>query len=93
MVARLIRVLSFLAAFGCASASDRIDPHAPGDRCLYSCPEGMACAGTFFGRGRTKPGQCGLTPGRCMATADCRPRELCIRPGPSVGVCKPENLL
>ena len=78
-------------AVGCAS--ERLDPHTPGDRCLYSCPDGMTCAGTTFPRGHANPGRCQLAPNRCMVTADCRPRERCSRPGPGIGVCDPESLL
>jgi hypothetical protein len=78
-------------ALGCAS--ERLDPHAPQERCLYSCPDGMACAGTTFPRGRAVPGRCQLSPHRCMVIDDCRPRERCIRPGETVGVCKTEELL
>lgn len=81
-----------IALAGCAS--ERIDPHSPGDRCLYSCPDEMVCAGTTFPRGRhPNPGHCQLAADRCMVASDCRPRERCIRPGPAVGVCQPEGLL
>ena len=76
---------------GCAS--QRVDPHTPGDRCLYSCPDGMTCAGTTFPRGHANPGRCQLVPNRCMTADDCRPRERCIRPGEAIGVCKSEGLL
>ncbi len=76
---------------GCAS--ERLDPHTPGDRCLYSCPDGMTCVGTTFPRGHATPGRCQLAPNRCVVTADCRPREHCTRPGTGVGVCDPEGLL
>ena len=88
---KLARMIALATALGCAS--QRIDPHSPGDRCLYSCPEGMSCAGTLFGQGRTTPGRCQLTHGRCMVTADCRPREQCVRAGQTVGVCRPDGLL
>ena len=78
-------------ALGCAS--QRLDPHAQQDRCLYSCPDGMICVGTTFQRSRANPGQCQLAPNRCMVVGDCRPREQCIRPGKRVGVCDPEGLL
>lgn len=78
-------------AIGCAA--ERLDPHAPGDRCLYSCPDGMSCAGTTFPRGRANPGRCELAPSRCMVTADCRARERCLRPGQAVGVCSTDGLL
>ena len=84
-------VALFLLA-GCAS--QRIDPHTPGDRCLYGCPDEMICAGTTFPRGRQpEPGHCQLAPNRCLAAGDCRPRERCVRPGEAVGVCQPEGLL
>ncbi|HTB56882.1 MAG TPA: hypothetical protein VLC06_03365 [Polyangia bacterium] len=78
-------------ALGCAS--QRLDPHAPQDRCLYSCPDGLVCAGTTFPRGHANPGQCQLAPNRCMAAGDCRPRERCARSGESVGVCTSDTLL
>jgi len=79
-------------AAGCAS--ERIDPHTPGDRCVYACPDGMTCAGTSFPRGRApNPGHCQLAPKRCRVTADCRPREHCTRAEPGIGVCTPEALL
>ena len=79
------------AAIGCAS--QRIDPHTPGDRCLYSCPDGMTCAGTTFQRARANPGRCELVPNRCLVSADCRSREACIRPGQEIGVCRSPGLL
>ena len=78
-------------AIGCAS--ERLDQRAPTDRCLYSCPDGMTCAGTVFLRGHTNPGRCELSPNRCLITADCRPREHCNRPGTGIGVCEPSSLL
>ena len=84
-------LVALAVALSCAS--QRIDPHTPGDRCLYSCPDGMICAGTTFPRGHANPGQCQLVPNRCMVVSDCRPRERCIRPGEAVGVCNPEGLL
>jgi hypothetical protein len=86
------RIVALAAVLGCTN-QQRIDPHTPGDRCLYSCPEGMVCEGTTFARGRSNPGLCRLAPRRCVAPTDCRPRELCVRPGPAIGVCQPESLL
>jgi hypothetical protein len=70
-----------------------VDPHVPGDRCVYTCPDGMTCVGTTLVRRRANPGACQLTQNRCMAITDCRPREVCIRPSPAVGQCHPEGLL
>ncbi|HEX3904044.1 MAG TPA: hypothetical protein VH853_14485 [Polyangia bacterium] len=84
--------LSVLAmTSGCAA--QRVDPRLPGDRCLYSCPDGMTCTGTTYARGHANPGQCQLVPHRCLVGADCRPREQCVRPGEAVGVCNPQGLL
>jgi hypothetical protein len=85
------RVWLLALAIGCAE--QRVDPHTPGDRCLYTCPDGMTCVGTTYSRSRAHPGACQLAPSRCMAAADCRPRERCIRPGPAVGLCSPDGLL
>src|ERR1700754_2189320 len=85
-------VVPSFVAVGCAS--ERIDPHSPGDRCLYACPDQMTCAGTTFPRGRQpNPGHCQLAANRCMVAGDCRPRERCIRPGEALGVCRPDGLL
>ena len=85
-------LLILLAALGCAS--QRVDdPHTPGDRCLYSCPDGMSCVGTTFSRGHANPGLCQLVPNRCTVTADCRSRERCLRSGQEIGVCRPDGLL
>ena len=86
-----VRRLWFMILLGCAA--QRVDPHAPNDRCLYTCPDGMTCAGTTFTKGRSNPGQCQLVVNRCMTSDDCHPRESCLRAGDAVGVCKPQNLL
>ena len=91
MVPRRLGLVIMALALGCAAA--RVAPRAPQDRCLYSCPDGMLCAGTTFPRGHANPGQCQLTANRCMIAGDCRPRERCVRPGEAVGVCDPEGLL
>lgn len=91
MVAFRQLLVGMAIAIGCAS--ERLDPHAPQDRCLYSCPDGMICAGTTFQRGRANPGRCLLVPNRCMVVSDCRPREQCIRSSGTIGVCNPESLL
>ena len=92
MAANALCLVGLLMAMGCAA--ERVDPHTPGDRCLYTCPDEMLCAGTTFARGRQAiPGHCQLAPNRCLAADDCRPREQCIRPGPAVGVCHPDGLL
>jgi len=85
MAPNLLWLVVLAMVIGCTF--DRIDPHTPGDRCLYSCPEGMVCSGTTFGRSRANPGRCQLTPHRCMVVGDCRPREKCIRPTEGVGLC------
>jgi hypothetical protein len=82
-------LLALLVTLGCAA--DRVDPHLPGDRCLYGCPDGLTCAGTTFPRGHANPGRCQLAPNRCLTDGDCRPRERCTRP--DIGVCLPPNLL
>jgi len=85
-------VVALVTASACAV--QKVDPHVPGDRCLYTCPDGMTCVGTTYRRGRAAiPGACQLTPNRCVATTDRRPRERCIRPGRDVGVCRPDGLL
>jgi len=80
-------VLGLAALLGGGCASQRIDPHTAGDRCLYSCPEGLTCVGTTYGRGRALPGQCQVTAGRCLADRDCHARERCARSGEATGVC------
>jgi hypothetical protein len=91
-VARGARWLAVLVmGWGCAA--QRVDPHSLNDQCLYSCPDGLTCAGTTFPRGHANPGRCQLVQGRCVVTADCRAHERCIRPGEAVGVCHPEGLL
>jgi len=91
MAATRVWLIALAIAIGCAA--QQVDPHTPGDRCLYSCPDGMTCVGTTFARSRANPGICQLVQSRCMATTDCRPRERCVRPGASVGVCNPDGLL
>jgi hypothetical protein len=88
-VGRLAAIVVFVGSAACAS-TERIDPHGPGDHCLYSCPNGMRCAGTVFRRG-TAPlyGQCELEPHRCVAVADCLGGEACARFGAEVGICQP----
>src|SRR3569623_2978214 len=80
-------VLALMAFLGCAS--QQIDPHTPGERCLYSCPDGMTCLGTVVARGRALPGQCQLRSHRCQGDGDCRGSERCARPGAAIGVCTP----
>jgi hypothetical protein len=87
----LASVVALATLLGCAS--QQIDPHNPGDRCLYTCPDGMACAGTTFQRARANPGRCELAPERCLATTDCRAHEDCVRAGEATGVCRPRGLL
>src|SRR6516165_9949294 len=84
-------VIVLVLAVSCAL--QRVDPHSPGDRCLYSCPDGMICTGTTFPRGRANPGNCQLAQNRCVVTSDCRPRERCLRPGPAIGMCEAGALL
>ena len=81
-------LLAVAAILGCASQQP-VDPHAPGDRCLYSCPDGMTCVGTTYQRGRATPGQCQLAKNRCQVDGDCRARERCSRAGANTGVCQP----
>lgn len=88
-------LLTWLALLGLASgcASQKVDPHTVGDHCLYTCPDGLTCLGTTFPRGTAKPGRCELRAERCLASADCRSGEHCVRPGDVVGVCQSEGLL
>jgi hypothetical protein len=82
-------LFEFLSCIACAS-TERIDPHNPGDHCLYSCPGGMRCAGTVFRRGTTPVyGQCELEPHRCVSTTDCVGGEACARFGSEIGLCRP----
>jgi hypothetical protein len=80
-----------MGVIGCAA--QRVDPHSPGDHCLYSCPDGMVCVGTTYQRSRANPGRCELAPNRCLVSTDCRPREACVRPGQATGLCEPPGLL
>ncbi len=86
MAARLIAALLLLA--GCATHADPWGARNPGDRCAETCPEGMTCTGnTYRRRGHPQPGRCELAAGRCMADADCRRSQRCVRTGEAVGIC------
>jgi hypothetical protein len=41
-------LLGVCLLLACATEADRLDPHNPGDHCLDSCPEGMACTGITY---------------------------------------------
>jgi len=87
-VGRFSAVVAFFCLASCAS-TERIDPHNPGDHCLYSCPDGARCEGTVFRRGTTPIyGQCALEPHRCVTVADCISGEACIRFGSEIGLCR-----
>jgi hypothetical protein len=88
-VGRLAAIVVFFGCATCAS-TERADLHSPGDRCLYSCANGMRCAGTVFRRG-TAPlyGQCELEPNRCVTVADCVGGDACARFGAEIGICHP----
>jgi hypothetical protein len=79
--------VALLAA--CATGPDKYDPHNPGDHCLDSCPEGMACTGVTYSRRRTEPypGRCELQPGRCADSADCARSARCVRTSDRMGLC------
>ena len=85
----VIAALLLLTSAECAT-TERIDPRNPGDRCLYSCTDGMRCVGTIF-RKATSPlyGQCELEPHRCATSANCVGGDICVRFGSDIGVCRP----
>jgi|HubBroStandDraft_5_1064220.scaffolds.fasta_scaffold158357_2 hypothetical protein len=88
-VRAVIAVFVLLTSEGCAS-TERIDPRSPGDRCLYSCIDGMRCVGTIF-RKANGPlyGRCELEMHRCATSVDCVGGDICVRFGSDIGVCHP----
>lgn len=86
----MVRALTGLCLLlACATAPDKLDPQVPGDHCIDTCPEGMACTGTTGTRAprRTYPGRCELQPGRCATDADCARSARCVRPSNRIGLC------
>ena len=85
----MARALAFCLLFACATESDKLAPHNPGDQCLDSCPEGMACTGITYSKSprRTHPGRCELQPGRCATDADCNRSARCVRTSDRIGLC------
>lgn len=86
----MVRVLLGLCLLlACATGPDKLDPHNPGDNCIDTCPEGMACTGTTHYRApkRTYPGRCELQPGRCATDADCPRSARCVRTSDRIGLC------
>jgi hypothetical protein len=85
-MARWLVALYLLA--GCATASDTLDAHNPGDPCIDTCPEGLVCTGTMYTRRKmTYPGHCELKPGRCGASSDCARSQRCVRTSEQLGLC------
>jgi hypothetical protein len=81
--------LSFCLWLACATEHDTLGARNPGDHCIDTCPEGMACTGTTYMRApkKTYPGRCELLPGRCTADGDCRRSARCVRTGDAIGLC------
>jgi hypothetical protein len=89
---RLLAAAFVLWGLAACASTERADPHNPGDHCLYSCPDGMRCAGTVFRKG-TSPryGQCELEARRCLTDADCSGADACARFGSEIGLCRPRS--
>jgi hypothetical protein len=76
-----------LALVACAGERDTLGARNPGDRCIDTCPAGMACTGTSNFHHKPTPGRCELLPGRCMSDDDCRRSQRCARTSAAVGLC------
>jgi hypothetical protein len=90
-MARLLLGLCVSVALfaACATEPNRFDPHGPGEPCIDTCPDGMACTGMTYSKlpRRTNPGRCELEPGRCATDADCRRSARCVRTSERIGLC------
>jgi hypothetical protein len=84
MAARLVALCLLL---GCATEHDTLGARNPGDHCIDTCPEGMACTGTSYFHHKPVPGRCELRFGRCVADGDCQRSQRCVRTSDAVGLC------
>jgi hypothetical protein len=84
-------VLVLAVALACATAGFKLDPQAPGDRCIDDCPDGLVCTGTLHQKlaPTVRPGRCELAPGRCDSDSDCGRAEQCVRTSERPGLCGP----
>ena len=82
-------LVAFCLLLACATEHDYLEARNPGDRCIDTCPEGMACTGTGHMRApkKTYPGRCELLPGRCATDTDCRRSARCVRTTDAFGLC------
>jgi hypothetical protein len=76
-----------LLLLACAGERDTLGARNPGDRCIDTCPEGMACTGTSNFHHKPMPGSCELLPGRCVVDDNCGRSQRCVRTGAAVGLC------